>query len=295
MDLDLRLVRYFTAVVDHEGFGRAASALHVAQPSLSRQIQHLEHQIGARLFDRTPRGIRLTEAGREFLPYARTLLATAHRASLAVRAAPAGTIVIGHVGDLSVGEAVRELRRRHPGAIVRTRHLAWSDQDALPEHRVDALVTRLPLPLPQTQRQTQTNADLRVTKLYDEPLMAVLPPNHPLVGKENIDIADLAEEHLVRCSYTPTMWGTPNPAVAAPVRPGMDDSFDDKLELVAGGHSVAVLPAGDHRATSRDDVVTIPLTGVEPCQVVAATRADDHSPLVDAFHQVMAETPFASH
>ena len=64
--------------------------------------------------------------------------------------------------------------------------------------------------------------------------------------------------------------------------------------LVTGGHSVAVLPAGDHRAASRNDVVTIPLTGVEPCRVVAATRADDHSPLVDAFHQVTTETLFAA-
>ncbi|HXO23759.1 MAG TPA: LysR family transcriptional regulator, partial [Streptosporangiaceae bacterium] len=60
-DLDLRLVRYFTMVAEHRHFGRAAAALHLAQPSLSRQIQRLEQQLGARLLDRTPQGSQLTE------------------------------------------------------------------------------------------------------------------------------------------------------------------------------------------------------------------------------------------
>src|SRR5277367_3711310 len=62
LDLDLRLVRYFTVVAEHRHFGRAAAALHLAQPSLSRQIQRLEQQLGARLLARTPQGSQLTEA-----------------------------------------------------------------------------------------------------------------------------------------------------------------------------------------------------------------------------------------
>lgn len=286
MDLDLRLVRYFTAVVEHGGFGRAAAALHIAQPSLSRQIQRLEHQLGARLFDRTPQGVSLTGAGEEFLPYARKLLTTAHRAALATRAAPAGTLVIGHVGDLVVTPAVRELRRRHPNALVRTRHLDWQELDALASRRVDALVTRLPLP--------RTADKLRVTTLYDEPRVAILPLGHRLADKDRIDLADLSDEELVACEYSPTMWGTPSPAEAgfgpAPEPAGAEDSFEDKLELIASGYSVAVLPAGDRRSTLRSDVVAVPLSGIEPCRVVAATHADDHSPLAEAFHEAAAQT-----
>lgn len=280
MDLDLRLVRYFTAVVEHGGFGKAAAGLHVAQPALSRQIQRLEHQLGARLFDRTPQGISLTAAGEEFLPYARTLLTTAERASQAVRAAPAGALVIGHVGDLVITPAVRELRRRHPGALVRTRHLEWRDVDALAEHRVDALVTRLPLP--------HTTDELRVTVLYDEPRVAVLPLGHRLAGKESLDLADLADEGLVACRYSPAMWGTPLPTRAGPSAVSGEDSFEDKLELVASGHSVAVLPAGERRSTLRTDLVTVPLDGIEPARVVAATHADDRSPLANSFHDAAA-------
>lgn len=57
-------MRYFTVVAEHLNFGRAAAELHLAQPSLSRQIQRLEHRLGVRLLDRTPQGSRLTEAGR---------------------------------------------------------------------------------------------------------------------------------------------------------------------------------------------------------------------------------------
>ena len=285
MDLDLRLVRYFTAVAEHEGFGRAAAALHVAQPALSRQIQRLEHQIGARLFDRTPHGASLTEAGQQFLPYARTLLTTAERGAQAARSAPAGRLVIGHVGDLTITPAVRELRRLHPDALIRTRHLDWRELDALPEHRVDALVTRLPLPM--------TRDRLRITALYDEPRMAVLPASHRLAGKDSITLDDLADQDLVACAYTPTIWGTPQPGPpgsALPEGPAADDDFEDKLELIAGGHSVAVLPAGEHRRAARPGLVTVPLSGLEPCRVVAATRADDDSPLANAFHQAMAQT-----
>ena len=79
VDLDLRLVRYFTVVAEYRHFGRAAEALRVAQPSLSRQIRHLEQQLGARLLDRTPQGSRLTEAGEVFLPQARALLRSSTR------------------------------------------------------------------------------------------------------------------------------------------------------------------------------------------------------------------------
>ncbi|MFD0851927.1 LysR family transcriptional regulator, partial [Actinomadura adrarensis] len=68
------MVRYFTVVAEHGHFGRAAEALHITQPSLSRQIRQLERQLDVRLLDRTPRGAQLTEAGKVFLPRAKALL-----------------------------------------------------------------------------------------------------------------------------------------------------------------------------------------------------------------------------
>src|ERR1700741_403994 len=112
VDLDLRLVGYFVAVADHRHFGRAATDLRVAQPSLSRQIRRLEQQLGVRLFDRTPQGTRLTEAGEGFLPRAKALLRSASQAAAQPRAAAQPSrITIGYTTGLIVTPAVRELRR----------------------------------------------------------------------------------------------------------------------------------------------------------------------------------------
>src|ERR1700754_3507932 len=128
IDLDLRLVGYFVVVAEQRHFGRAAATLRVAQPSLSRQIRRLEQQVGARLLDRTPRGTRLTEAGETFLPQARELLRTAARAVASVRSAAGhGPFTVGYITSLIVTPAVRELRRRHPEADVRTVHLSWNE------------------------------------------------------------------------------------------------------------------------------------------------------------------------
>jgi DNA-binding transcriptional LysR family regulator len=274
-DLDLRLVGYFTVVAEHLNFGRAAAVLRVAQPSLSRQIQRLEDQVGVRLFDRTPQGSRLTEAGRAFLPRARALLRAAHDAVLTARAAvPPYEITIGYVEDIVITPAVRNLRHRHPDALVRTHHLAWNDAQALQERRVDALVARVPLPFPTDH--------MRVTVLYDEPRMLVVPTSHRLAGKESITPDDFADEQLVPCSGTAGAWNSHQPVAGRSPGP-VADSFEDKLELIAGGQAVAVVPAGDRRSTLRQDVTTIPIAGTDPYQVVLATRTDDPNPLVDVF------------
>jgi DNA-binding transcriptional LysR family regulator len=77
VDVDLRKVRYFVAVAERLHFGRAAEALHVAQPVLSRQIRALESELKAQLFVRDRRGTELTAAGRQLLADARPLLAQA--------------------------------------------------------------------------------------------------------------------------------------------------------------------------------------------------------------------------
>ncbi|WP_305785204.1 LysR family transcriptional regulator [Symbioplanes lichenis] len=278
-DLDLRLVGYFTVVAEQSNFARAAAALHVAQPSLSRQIQRLEAHLGVRLFDRTPHGSTLTEAGRAFLPRARELLEAAHAATLSAReSAGPQELTIGYTADLVITPAVRRLRHRHPTARIRTRHVAWDDHRALADRRVDALVARAPLMFPADR--------LRVVDLWTEPRVLVVPADHPLAGKESVTVGDLGGEAFPECPSAVPAWVEfsrlePRPG-GAPVRDAPFDyeSFEDKLDLVAEGRSVLVLPAGDRRPSLRADLTTIPIEGVAPARVVLAHRPTDPNPLL---------------
>jgi len=276
-DLDLRLVRYFTAVAEHRHFGRAAAALHTTQPSLSRQIRRLEGQLGARLLDRTPQGTRLTDAGEVFLPRAKALLRSAEQAAASTRAAATPSrITIGYLTNLFVTPAVRELRRRHPDAEVLTRHLGWTEtRAALLDHRVDIAVTRLPLPADR----------LRVTVLYDEERVLVMSADHRLAGRESVTLADIADEPLPRLDDPAwnAFWRIdPRPdGTRAPDGP-LIESYEEKFELIAAGQLVSIVPAGVRFSRLRPDVTTVPLVGVDPCQVVMASRAGDRNRLVAA-------------
>lgn len=277
-DLDLRLVRYFAAVAEHRHFGRAAARLRVAQPSLSRQVRRLEQQVGARLLDRTPRGTRLTEAGEVFLPLAEELLRSATEAAARARAAARPSrITVGYTAGLIITPAVREVRHRHPDAEVRALHLDWNEpRAALLEHRVDAVVTRLPLP----------TDGLRVTVLRDEPRMLLVPVDHRLAGKESVTLDDIADEPLPK--VPDPAWNAfwridPRPdGSRAPDGP-LIEALEDKLELIADGQAVAIVSAGLRPESLRPDLTTVPLEGVEPSHVVLATRAGDRNRLVAAF------------
>ena len=278
VDLDLRLVRYFVAVADHLNFGRAATALYVPQPSLSRQIRTLEQELGARLFDRTTQGTQLSAAGEVFLPLARELLRAADEAAARARAvALPRQITIGYTTGIIVTLAVQDLRRRNPDADVRTLHLAWNEpRPALLDRSVDAAVARLPFP---------TNR-LHVTVLYDEPRVLLVSRDHRLAGRQSVTFDDIAGEPIPR-EPDPTwsaFWRVdPRPdGKPAPDGP-LVDALEDKSELIASGQAVAIVSAGLRGDSLRPDLTTVALEGVEPSHVVLATRRGDRSRLVVAF------------
>jgi DNA-binding transcriptional LysR family regulator len=276
VDLDLRLVRAFVAVAEERHFGRAAAALHVAQPALSRQVRRLEAQLGVRLLDRTSRSVELTGAGGAFLPDARRLLAAA---DAAVRRFRDGTLRVGFMPGLQPTAAVRAVRGRHPDVEVELRRLDWEEQvPALREGLIDVLLGRLPL----------DGDGLCVEHLYEEPRVVLLPADHPLAGKEDISVQDIAGEPMVRHAATPTVWDVywavdppgGDGVVWGPVVRGLEE----KLEQVATGQAVTILPRSLGTAHSREDVRFVELRDAPPSHVVMAWRDDGRAgPLRAAF------------
>jgi DNA-binding transcriptional LysR family regulator len=240
----------------------------------------LEQLLGARLLDRTPQGSTLTAAGEVFLPRARTLLRSAGQTVAATRAAAEPSrLLVGYTRGLIVTPAVRALRRRHPDADVKAVCVEFGEAaPALLEHRVDAMVTRLPVP----------TAGLRVTVLREETRMLLLPVGHPLAGKESLGLDDIAGEPLLRVpdpEWNAYWLMDPRPD-GSPVPGGpLAESYEDKFELVAGGEAVAIVPAARDGGLPRPDLTVVPLRDVPPSHVVLATRADDRSRLVAAFRK----------
>lgn len=132
--MELRHLRYFVAVASHLSYRRAAEHLRVAQPALSKQIKDLEHDVGARLFDRNTARVALTDAGQVFLAEAQAILERVDQAVKASREAESGrrgALTIGHVGTLTssfIPAALAAFRGRYPEVDVILRDLNLSEQ-----------------------------------------------------------------------------------------------------------------------------------------------------------------------
>lgn len=122
--MDLHLLTYFVAVADHGGVTRAAQSLYISQPSLSQAIRTLERRLGATLFDRTGRGLELTDAGRRLEAAARRILVDVENAKAkvaAVRTLEAGRVDLVTYAALTLDplvDLVRRFRARHPHVVV---------------------------------------------------------------------------------------------------------------------------------------------------------------------------------
>ncbi|GIF23506.1 DNA-binding transcriptional LysR family regulator [Actinoplanes tereljensis] len=272
MDLDLRKLRYFVAVADRLHFGRAAEDLHIAQPVLSRQIRALEHDLGTPLLIRDSHGVALTDAGRQLLTDAGPLLASAHAVRRRVTAAAGGSrrLMVGFRAGITVTPAVQRFATRHPDVVVDMQRIESDDQAAmLLDGRIDIGYVRLPI----------DETGLRVTPLYTEPWVAVLPTGHRFAGKERITEADLAGE--------PLLW-PPDPGTQPTKHPHPNAGYlvrgvDETLEHVAAGRGISFLARSAAVFYSHPEVSYVPVPDLAPDQVCLAVAAARTSSVVSDF------------
>ena len=279
MDLDLRKLRYFMAVAEHLNFGRAADALHIAQPVLSRQIRAFEDELKVQLFTRDKRGTALTPAGEQLRVDGAALLAEAEAAGRRLRRAARGrTFAVGFMPGLIVTGPVRALSGRHPDLSVEVLRTSWDEQvKALHDGRIDVSFVRLPI----EQR------GLALRPLFTEPRVVVVPVEHRLAGKETVSITDLADEHLLQPADAVPEWRDiatelrSRGGAAGPVR--VTHTVEEKLELVATGRGVVVLPESTATFYRRPDVTSAPIDDIGPNQVALAWEAGRRDALIDEF------------
>jgi DNA-binding transcriptional LysR family regulator len=186
--MEIRQLRYFLTVAEELHFGRAAERLHIVQSAVSQQLRRLERELGAELFDRTTRVVRLTEAGRRLLPHARDVLAAESRARATItelRTEQAATLRFGTSSGLGtrLDAVLAEFARLAPHAQLEL--VTGTTDDRLKRVRSGELDATL-------LRGERAELELELLPLWQDPLMVALPACHDLAVHEVIDMTELA-------------------------------------------------------------------------------------------------------
>ena len=284
--VELRHLRYFVAVAESGSLTLAATqTLHTAQPSLSRQIRDLEDEVGTPLMTRSARGVELTAAGRAFLDHARLALGQVDAAGTAARRAAQPAKPSFALGFLTgqemdwLPEAMHILRDELPTVDVTvSSQTSPRLADALRKGTLDVAFLR-----PESQAD-----DLVFRLVVDEPLIVVLPSDHPLAARKTIDPRALAGETFIHVSATA-------PALRAVIDDYLQrsalaitadheaDNLSMAISLVASTRGFALLPiyAANFLPWS---VVGRPIKGVAPTiGLMVAYRRGNDSPVLTRF------------
>lgn len=241
--MEVQQLRYVSAIAETGSFSRAAERCQVAQPSLSQQVLRLEEDLGAKLFDRLGRSIRLTEAGRAFLPYARSILneIEAARASVAETGAEmCGTVAAGAIPTIApylMPRYTAAFAKKFPQAKLRIIEETTPVLiDRLRTLSIDLAVLALPL----------RHKDLEVFPLREEPLFAVLPPNHPRARATSLGVRDLRGESFVMLRdghcFRDLSIAACSHARVTPRIVFESDQFSSLFGMVAAGVGVSLVP-----------------------------------------------------
>ncbi len=192
--MEFHQLRYVCAISETGSFSRAAERCQIAQPSLSQQVLKLEEDLGAKLFDRLGRSIRLTEAGRAFLPHARSILSQMEtaRSSVVDKCADVrGGVAVGVIPTIApylMPRYTTAFAKKYPEAKLRiVEETTPPLVESLRDLSIDIAILALPL----------RHKDLELLPLRTEPLFAVLPRNHPRAATESLALKDLRGESFV--------------------------------------------------------------------------------------------------
>lgn len=273
--MDIKQLRYFTVLADTLNFHRAAERLHITQPPLTVAIRKLETELGTPLFDRGTRGVRLTAAGRAALGPAREALAQAELVRSAVQEGMQGQR--GRLAVAFVGSAVSEVlprvipafRAAYPNVDLSLEELTSADiARGITSHQFDVGLVRLPL-----MERHPIDAEV----IEHDVLVAAVPASSPLALREELGLADLADQPFVQFEPVSVLHAmimlACQRAGFAPRAAQEAHQVQTILSLVQSGLGVALVPARMTRAVP-EGVRLLPLREPVEIEMAVACRHD---------------------
>jgi len=291
--MELRRILYFVAIAEVEHFGRASERLRIAQPALSRQIRLLEAELQVSLFERLPRGVRLTAAGRTFLSRMRGVQQQITQATEAARAAAQGrhgTLRLGFIEAVAwhglIPDALRRFREAHPDVELGLVAAPTSEQlAALRRGDSDAALVYNPQPA----------VDLTITPLVRHPVVLAVPVGSSLAERETASLHDLRDQPLIgfQRRASPRF----HDDVHARFRDaGMIPRY--VVELMAETEILALVSAGAGMALANSCQMHRPPTGVRfvpvrdlqvSLELCIVSRTDAWSPALERFMDILRD------
>jgi DNA-binding transcriptional LysR family regulator len=285
--MEFRYLVSFLAIAEELHFGRAAARLHLAQPSLSQQLQRLEREVGVELVSRTSHEVRLTPAGEAFRREAERIVGHAARAVEAAKAAAqgrSGTINVGFnfpAGLSVLPPTLARLAADHPKVLAQLWERRSGPQvEALLNNELDIGFVYGRPRVPQLQSR----------ELLSLPVVAVVAPHHPWARRESISMLELGERPCVlfRRGQSPAMHDA---IVHAAAQAGTElvvaEEVDDPLAtavMVAARPLLGFASAARAVRAGSQGLVAVALTGPSPrLSLYAVWRTGDTSPVVEAF------------
>src|SRR5512141_344997 len=203
MAYELQQLRQVIALAEHGSFVRAAAALHISQPALSRSLQNLERHFGSDLFLRSSAGVVPTDVGRLYIERARDLLRLAEdldRVAGSHRTLRGGSVAVGagpFPFESFLGPAAARLTERFPGVSVQLRSRDWDDLvRELRSRQLDFFIAEI--------STLQREPDLEVAPLPSKhAIYLVARAGHPLTRRDNLEVADVLEWPLAAPGRVP--------------------------------------------------------------------------------------------
>ncbi len=284
--LNLNHLNCFIAVAEELSFSRAATRLNMTQPPLTRQIQMLEHQVGATLLVRSTRSVNLTAAGRTFLTEAKQIIELTNRASEKARKTESG-----EMGQLTISfvscaiyqnlpSLINQIEQLQPGVSISLREMSTAHQlEALRLRQVDLAVVRKS-PLPQ---------GINSRLLLKEKFLLAMPAGHPLASQEDVALSHLHQQSFI--NYDATSWRPFHDMITMTLNShGIEPKYIHSvsstvaiLSLINGNMGLALVP--EHSKTIRFDNVIfreLPELGDLYSELLLVWLEDNDNPLLPA-------------